>query len=174
MSLQNTLKLFLIALLIGLVAAGGLTAWASPPEAADEADEASAGTAGFNPGSVAASVAVPASSPRTPGPRIDIDALLIGTAVVEGGPSYALLQLTTGTRFVREGDEIVAGMRLVKVWRNRIDVDRAGVRQDIRQASNQEPLQGGETVPADVDRLWETQGRMGRSLFYSHYRRSQN
>ena len=174
MSLQKTLKLFLIASLIGLFAAEGLIAWASPPDATDEVDKASAETAGSNPGGAAASVTVPASIPRTPGPRIDIDALLIGTAVVEGGPSYALLQLTTGTRFVREGDEIVAGMRLVKVWRNRIDVERAGVRQDIRQASNQEPLQGGETVPADVDRLWETQGRMGRSLFYSHYRRSQN
>jgi hypothetical protein len=137
MSLKKIMKWVVPAILIRLVAAGGLIAWASPPDAADEVDEASAEPAGSNPGGVAASVAVPAPIPRTPDSRNDIGARLIGTAVVAGGPSIAVLQLSTGTRYVREGDEIVSGLRLVKVERNRIDVERAGVHQEIRPGSNE-------------------------------------
>ena len=181
MSLQKTPKLFFIAALIGLVAAGGLIAWASPPEAADEVDMASPEYAGSDSRGDTASVSVPAPLPRGPKPQVNFDARLIGTAVFEGGPSIAFLQLATGTRFVREGDEIVTGVRLVKVWRNRIDVERAGVHQEIRPGSNEGPpdqvLPGpmrAEAVHGDVDRLWETLGRSGRSLFYSHYRQPQN
>jgi len=181
MSLQKTPKLFFIAALIGLVAAGGLIAWASPPEAADEVDMAPPEPAGSDARGEAGSVTVPASLPRGSNPQIDFDARLIGTAVVEGGSSIAFLQLVTGTRFVREGDEIVAGMRLVKVWRNRIDVERAGVHQEIRPGSTEEPRyqaysgpMRAEAARGDVDRLWETHGRTGRSLFYSHYRQPQN
>jgi len=166
MSLQKSPQLFLLASLIGLVAAGGLIAWASALHAADEA-----GTA----------FPEPASLPRGPNPQANFDARLIGTAVVEGGPSIAFFQLASGTRFVREGDEIVAGVRLVKVWRNRIDVERAGVHQEIRPGPVEEPRYEArsdsirtEAVRGDVDRLWETQGRTGRSLFYSHYRKPQN
>jgi hypothetical protein len=181
MSLQKTPKLFLIASLIGLFAAGGLIAWASPPEAADEVDIASPEPTGSGGKRGAAPAAVPAPTPRGSNPQVNFDVRLIGTAVVEGGPSIAFLQLTTGTRFVREGDEIVAGMRLVKVWRNRIDVERAGVHQEIRPGSIEEPRYEArsdsirtEAARGDVDRLWETQGRTGRSLFYSHYRKPQN
>jgi hypothetical protein len=105
---------------------------------------------------------------------------LIGTAVVDGAPSIAFVQLISGTRFVREGEEILDGVRLVKVLRNRIDVERGGRHQEIRSDSNAAGIgvpAGPDmvaTAGADVDRLWETQGRTGRSLFYSHYRRSQN
>ena len=178
MSLQKTPKLFFIAALIGLVAAGGLIAWASPPEAADEVDLASPENAGPDSRGDTASVTVPAPLPRGPNPQVNFDARLIGTAVLEGGPSIAFLQLATGARSVREGDEIVAGIRLVKVWRNRIDVERAGVHQEIRPGSTEGPQDQvpispmrAEAVHGDVDRLWETLGRSGRSLFYSHYRK---
>lgn len=175
---MKTMKWVFPTILIGLVAAGGLAAWASPPDAADEADIGPPEPAGYGTKWGAAPVAVPVPAPRGSNPQIRFDARLIGTAVVDGGPSIAFLQLTTGTRFVREGDEIVAGVRLVKVWRNRIDVERAGVHQEIRPGSTEEhqyqaqsvPVRG-EAAPADVDRLWETQGRTGRSLFYSHYRK---
>jgi hypothetical protein len=170
--------MFFIAALIGLVAAGGLIAWASPPEAADEVDMASPENAGPDSRGDTASVSVPAPLPRGPNPQVNFDARLIGTAVVEGGPSIAFLQLATGARSVREGDEIVAGVRLVKVWRNRIDVERAGVHQEIRPGPGEVPADrvGPISMPTlanqgDVDRLRETYGRIGRSLFYSHYRR---
>jgi hypothetical protein len=178
MSLRKTLKLVFIASLIGLVAEGALIGWASPPEAADEVDVASPEPADSGSGGGAAPVAMPAPVPRGPNPQIGLETRLIGTAVVEGGPSIAFLQLATGTRFVREGDEIVAGIRLVKVWRNRIDVERGGSHQEIRPGPSEGlPYQARpgsistEAAPADVDRLWETRGRTGRSLFYSHYRK---
>ena len=89
----------------------------------------------------------------------------------------AILQLPTETRFVREGDEIVPGLRLVKVWRNRIDVERAGVVQDMRARQGSPGPGPVAAEPAVVqagiapERLWETHGRVGRSMFYSHYRR---
>jgi len=178
---MKTVKWVLMTVLIGLVAAGGPTAWASPPDAADEGDTASSELAGYGAKWGAAPLAAPAPTPRGPNPPIRFDARLIGTAVVDGGPSIAFLQLSTGTRFVREGDDIVPGVRLVKVWRNRIDVERTGVHQEIRPGSTEGPQYQaqsgpirGESAPADVDRLWETQGRTGRSLFYSHYRKPQN
>jgi hypothetical protein len=126
-------------------------------------------------------VSAPGPIHRGANPQITFNAQLIGTAVVAGGPSIAFLQLATGTRFVREGDEIIAGVRLVKVWRNRIDIEAAGVHQELRPGSNEGPPDQvspvpmrAEAAPGDVDRLWETQGRTGRSLFYSHYRRPQN
>jgi len=137
MSPKKTIEWIVPAILIGLVAAGGLVAWASPPDATGEVGIASDAPAGHGPGRGAAFVAVPAPVPRMPDQQIDIGAKLIGTAVVGRGPSIAVLQLTTGSRYVREGDEIVAGIRLVKVWRDRIDVERNGVHEEIRIGSNQ-------------------------------------
>lgn len=56
---------------------------------------------------------------------------LIGVAVVQGGPSYAIFQLGNRSVLVREGDEIVAGLQLRQVrWRS-IDAERGGVLQEI-------------------------------------------
>jgi len=126
MASKKAMKCIVLAILIALVAAGGLMAWASPPEETDEVDEAAA-----------ASTALPASTPRTRDPRIAMDAELIGTAVVEGGTSFAVFQSASGTRFVREGDEIASGVRLVQVRRNRIDVERDGVHEEIRLGSSE-------------------------------------
>jgi hypothetical protein len=111
-------------------------------------------------------VALPAPIPREPDPRNDINAKLIGTAVLERGPSIAVLQLTTGTRYVREGDEIVSGVRLVKVWRNRIDVERAGVHQEIRQGSNEGPSYQARPGSGSTREGSIQGGRLGRSLYY--------
>lgn len=176
--LMKAIKWIFLAILIGLVAAGSLIAWASPPEAADEESTTSPQTTGSylkGEGAAAASVARGPNSQAISGMR------LIGTAVVDGATSIAFLQLISGTRFVREGEEIVDGIRLVRVWRNRIGVERGGRHQEIRSDSNEgignhaPPYpNSGEIAPDDVDRLRETQGRMGRSLFYSHYRKLQN
>lgn len=107
-------------------------AWAAPPDGKDDANQTVAEPARPDSGRVAAPVSGPASTPRTRDPRITMDAELIGTAVVEGGTSYAVFQSANGPRLVREGDEIAGGMRLVQVRRNRIDVESNGIQQEIR------------------------------------------
>ena len=120
-----------VATLVALVAVGGfLMAWAAPPDGKDGVEQTAPDPAGTNPGGVVVPVSVPASAPRAPGNSMDGE--LTGTVVVEGGTSYAMFQSAKGTRLVREGDEITSGMRLVQVRRNRIDVERNGVREEIR------------------------------------------
>jgi len=125
-----------VAILIALLAAGGLMAWATPPDSRDVAEQPAAEPAGANPGGVVVPVSVPASIPRAV-QRNSMDGELTGTVVVEGGTSYAMFQSAKGTRLVREGDEITSGVRLVQVRRNRIDVERNGVHEEIRIGSSQ-------------------------------------
>jgi len=106
-------------------------AWAAPPDSRDGEAQTVAEPAGANPGGVTVPVSMPVSIPRVV-PRIAMDAELIGTAVVEGGISYAVFQSAGGTRMVREGDEIAGGVRLVQVRKNRVDVERNGVSEEIR------------------------------------------
>jgi hypothetical protein len=180
MSTKLTVQWMFVALLIALAAGGALTAAAATPDVTDDADVESAAPApGPVPGRGAAATA-PEPVPWQRNLLAELDLRLIGTAVVDGGASMAILQLPTETRFVREGDEIVPGMRLAKVWRNRIDVERAGVVQDMRarQGSPGPGPVAAETavVQAGIapERLWETHGRVGRSMYYSHYRQAQN
>ena len=122
-----------VAFLAALVAAGGLMAWAAPPDdGKGGVEQAAAEPAGSDSGGVSGSVSVPASALRTRAPQIAMDAELVGTAVAEGGTSYAMFQSASGTRLVREGEEIVSGVRLVQIRRNRIDVERNGVHEEIR------------------------------------------
>ena len=175
MSTKLTVKWMIVALLIGLAAGGTLTASASAPDDTDDADvEPAASAPGFNPARGAAPA--PASVPLQPDMLIEFNVRLVGTAVIDGGSSMAILQLPTGPRSVREGDEIMAGMRLVKVWRNRIDVERGGVLQDMHARQSSGPVTVGDALQADLapERLRESHGRVGRSLFYSRYRQSQN
>ena len=179
MSTKLTVQWMFVALLIGLAAGGALTASAAAPDDSDDADVESAAPAPAPdpvPGRGAAAAA-PAPVPWQRNPLAELDVRLIGTAVVDGGASMAILQLPAGTRFVREGDEITPGMRLVKVWRNRIDVERAGVLQDMRARQSSGPVsRRGEAIQANVapERLRESYGRVGRSMYYSHYRQAQN
>ena len=131
MTSNKRMKWTVLAILIALVAAGGLTAWAAPSDGNGGAEQTAVEPAASNSGGVAASVSVPVSTARAV-QRIGMDGELIGTVVVEGGTSYAMFQSANGTRLVREGDEIAGGMRLVQVRRNRIDVERNGVREEIR------------------------------------------
>jgi len=132
MKSKKTMEWFVLAVLIALAAAGGLTAWALPPGGKDSVEPPAAEPAGSYSGGVAGSVSVPASAPRAAVSRIAMDAELVGTAVVEGGTSYAMFQSANGTRLVREGDEIASGVRLVQVRKNRIDVESNGAREEIR------------------------------------------
>ena len=122
------------ATLVALTAAGGLMVWAAPPDGKDGVEQTAPESAGSNSGGVTASM--PMSTPRAV-PRNSMDAELIGTAVVEGGTSYAVFQSASGTRLVREGDDIVSGVRLVQIWKNRIDVERNGVHEEIRLGSSE-------------------------------------
>ena len=115
-------------------------AWATPPDSRDVAEQPAAEPAGANPGGVVVPVSVPASIPRAV-QRNSMDGELTGTVVVEGGTSYAMFQSAKGTRLVREGDEITSGVRLVQVRRNRIDVERNGVREEIRLGWSEGTLQ---------------------------------
>ena len=178
MSTKLTVQWMFVALLIGLAAGGALTASAAAPDDPDDAEVESAAPAPAPdpvPGRGAAAAA-PEPVPWQRNPLAGLDVRLIGTAVVDGGASMAILQLPTETRFVREGDEIVPGMRLVKVWRNRIDVERAGVLQDMRARQSSNTHAGAEAIQASVapERLREVYGRVGRSMYYSHYRQAQN
>ena len=121
-----------VAILVAFTAAGGLMAWAAPPGGKDGANQKAAEPAASDSGGGAASVSAPASTGRATYSRTAMDAELTGTVVVEGGTSYAMFQSANGTRLVREGDEIASGVRLVQVKRNRIDVERNGVREEIR------------------------------------------
>jgi hypothetical protein len=166
MSPRKTIKLIFIAFLIGLTAEGALIAWASPPVETDQVDVASS-----EPASPDSGVSAVYPAMRQPA-RIEFDAKVIGTAVVAGGSSIAVLQLTTGTQLVREGDEIVPGLRVVKIGRNRIDVERAGVLQEFRSIPSSGPVVGGEAIQADTVSLREPGGRNARSLFYSRQSRN--
>ena len=44
----------------------------------------------------------------------------------------ALFELAGGSRFVRDEDELVSGLRLVQFRMNRIDVERNGVHEELR------------------------------------------
>jgi hypothetical protein len=107
-------------------------AWAAaPPDGKDGVEQTVAEPARSNSGGVAASATVPAATPHAV-LRVAMDGELVGTAVIEGGTSYAMFQTAKGTRLVREGDEIASGVRLVQVRRSRIDVERNGVHEEIR------------------------------------------
>ena len=137
MKSKKTMKWIVIAILVALAAAGSLMAWATPPDGKDGVEQAAPEPAASNSGGVPGSVSAPASAPRARVSRIAMDAELVGTAVVEGGTSFAVFQSASGTKFVREGDEIASGVRLVQVRRNRIDVERNGVHEEIRIGSSQ-------------------------------------
>jgi hypothetical protein len=132
MKSNKKMKWIVVAILVAVAAAGGLMAWAAPPDSADDVEQTAAEPAGSNVRVGAPTVSVPASAPRAAVSPIAMDAELVGTAVIEGGTSYAMFQSAKGTRLVREGDEIASGVRLIQVRRNRIDVERNGVHEEMR------------------------------------------
>jgi hypothetical protein len=131
MKSNKKMKGIVLGVLVSLGAAGGFMAWAAPPDSKEGAEQPAAESAGANPGGVVVPMSVPVSIPRAV-QRNSMDGELTGTVVVEGGTSYAMFQTANGTRLVREGDEITSGVRLVQVRKNRIDVERNGVREEIR------------------------------------------
>jgi len=130
--MRKKMRWVAVAILAAVVAAGGLTAWAAPPDGKGGVEQAVPEPARSDSGGVPGSVSAPASATRTRAPQITMNAELVGTAVVEGGTSYAMVQSTGGTRLVKEGEEIVTGVRLVQIRMNRIEVERNGVHEEIR------------------------------------------
>ena len=161
---NKKMKWIVVASLVALSGAGGLMAWASPQDSKDGEEQTVAEPARPDSGRVAASVSGPASTPRTRDPRITMDAELIGTVVVEGGTSYAMFQSANGTRLVREGDEIASGVRLVQVKRNRIDVERNGVREEIRLGWSEGSQQQVRSGSAHIASGLEVRARLRENL----------
>jgi hypothetical protein len=150
-------KWIAVGIVIAFVAAGGSMARAAPPGNQEVESQDVAEPAGSNSGGVVGTMPVRASTPRAV-QRYAMDVELIGTAVVEGGTSFALFQSASGTRLVREGDEIASGLRLVQVRRARTDVERNGIQQEIRLGSSEgvrQQAQPGST-PRDpfLDGRW--------------------
>ncbi len=74
--------------------------------------------------------AEPAPQPR-PANLPPLGIKLVGTAVLEGGRSFALVQSGTEVRIVLEGDEVAQGAVLQKVLPDRIRVARGGTTEEI-------------------------------------------
>lgn len=77
-------------------------------------------------------VAVAEPGPVVPAmPTTPLAITLIGTAVVEGGRSFALIENRSELRLVREQDEVDVGAVLVAVLPDRIKVERGGTIQEF-------------------------------------------
>jgi hypothetical protein len=138
------LRFFRVVLVIGIVlaAAGDRMGWASPPKAPEGVNPAAPDLAKPNFPGVSPSPSMPASAPRPLGPPIILDVALVGTVVVDGGPSLAVFEGPRGSRLVWEGEEIAPGMRLLQVDWDGVNVERGGIRQEIRLGSS-EGMPGG-------------------------------
>jgi hypothetical protein len=92
---------------------------------------------------------------------------LVGTAVVEGGPSFAVFEGAKGSRLVREGEEIAPGVLLLQVDWSSVEVGRGGIRQEIRLGSSDGTPAGlrlgsSERIRGDM-RVSAIGGRQARS-----------
>jgi hypothetical protein len=126
---KKTMKWIVLVIVFAFLGAGGLMSWAASSDGGGGVERTAPEASGANLSGVPSAMPVP---PPRPVQRAAVDGELVGTAVVEGGTSYAMFQTANGTRIVREGDEIAGGIRLVQVRRNRIDVERNGVKQEVR------------------------------------------
>ncbi len=78
----------------------------------------------------AAPVAAP-SVAQAPTVKTPLTITLIGTAVLEGGRSFALIQSGQELKLIRLGDEVAAGATLAAVRQDRISVDRGDSTEDF-------------------------------------------
>lgn len=146
--MRNPVECFLrfsrVILLVGiaLAATGDRLGWASRTRAPNMVSSAAADLAGRDPAEVAPALSMAESGRQMPGLPTALDVTLVGTAVVEGGPSFAVFEGARGSRVVREGEEIAPGVRLVQVDWNWVDVERGGIRHEIRLGSR-EAMPGG-------------------------------
>jgi general secretion pathway protein C len=78
---------------------------------------------------VSAAAEVPAA-PAAPVALPPLQLTLIGTAVIQDGTSFAVIELDRETRVVPEGQPVAEGATLAKVLADRIRVDRQGTVQE--------------------------------------------
>ncbi|MHB8766046.1 MAG: type II secretion system protein GspC [Deferrisomatales bacterium] len=69
--------------------------------------------------------------PPPPAPLVPLNITLLGTAIVEGGTSFALVQSGAELKLVRVGGNVVPGAVLTAVKRDRIQVTRGGTAEDV-------------------------------------------
>ncbi|GAB4277125.1 MAG: hypothetical protein Kow0092_32900 [Deferrisomatales bacterium] len=73
-----------------------------------------------------------AAQPRpAPAPKVPLNLTLVGTAVVEGGTSFALVESGGDLKVVREGGEVAPGAVLAQVLHDRIRVDHQGTVEEF-------------------------------------------
>ncbi|MEW6488097.1 MAG: type II secretion system protein GspC [Thermodesulfobacteriota bacterium] len=73
----------------------------------------------------------PQSAAAAPVARTPLNVTLFGTAVVDGGLSFALVQAANEIKLVRAGEEVEPGARLVEVRADRILVERGGGPEEV-------------------------------------------
>jgi len=64
-------------------------------------------------------------------PLVPLNVILVGTAVIDGGRSYALIESGNELKLVREGEEVAPEARLATVKTDRILVERRGATEVI-------------------------------------------
>lgn len=163
------LRLSWIILLVGIVlaVAGDRLGWASRTRAPNMVSPAAADLAALDPAGGAPALSMPEPGPQVPGPPMTLQVTLVGTAVVEGGPSFAVFEGAKGSRLVREGEEIAPGVLLLQVDWSSVEVGRGGIRQEIRLGSSDGTPAGlrlgsSERIRGDM-RVSAIGGRQARS-----------
>ncbi|GAB4256778.1 type II secretion system protein GspC [Deferrisoma sp.] len=81
------------------------------------------------PAPAPAARATPEPAPARPLPPLNLT--LLGTVVVDGAPSFAVIQDGSEVKVVREGREVAEGATLVKVLSDRVRVRRGGAEEEI-------------------------------------------
>ncbi|MBI5018634.1 MAG: hypothetical protein HZB55_24535 [Deltaproteobacteria bacterium] len=99
-----------------------------------------------------------------------LDHTLTGTVVVEGGPSFAIFQPGDGLILVREGEEVVRGIRLLEVQHDRVVLEEDSQRRELTLGGIPGPVAGSVTAPVPeasasdpVTRLGDTEWQVDRS-----------
>ncbi|GAB6063678.1 type II secretion system protein GspC [Deferrisoma palaeochoriense] len=81
------------------------------------------------PAPAPAARATPEPAPTRPLPPLNLT--LLGTVVVEGAPSFAVIQDGAEVKVVREGAEVAEGATLVQVLSDRVRIRRGGSEEEI-------------------------------------------
>jgi general secretion pathway protein C len=74
---------------------------------------------------------VPVAASVAAAPLVPLNVTLVGTAVIETGGSYALIESGNELKLVRENEEVAPGARLLTVKADRILVQRGGATEEI-------------------------------------------
>jgi hypothetical protein len=155
-NIEQIIRISSAAVLIAWIALSGLQVrrvWASASDSTDEETAGADEPAASNAVEAAAPLPTPAPPQQIPQQQAAHAGKLLGTAVVKGGVSYAVVQGANGLLLVREGMDIFHGARLLQVKRGLIVVESQGVQQEIRLGFGSESAARGEEANAPPQTL---------------------